>query len=87
VGLNLVNLGAGGVDEFVVGAAVRTSWATSSGWDTIATWLTANSTVAAPIRPANSRSASGGIAWSWVATRYQVGAIPTHDRLSRPGHP
>ena len=44
----------------VVGrAAVR---ATSPGWETIATWLDGISTVAAPMRAANCRSASGGIA-------------------------
>jgi len=30
--------------------------------------------VVAPMRRANSRSASGGMAWSWVATRYHVGS-------------
>jgi hypothetical protein len=45
------------------------SWATSSGWETIATWLDGTSTVVAPIRAANWRSASGGMAWSLVATR------------------
>src|SRR4029078_470378 len=47
---------------------------TSPGWETIATWLEAISTVAAPIRAANCRSASGGIASSFCATRYQVGS-------------
>src|SRR5438132_12180501 len=54
-------------------AAVSMSVATSSGWETIATWLDGTSTVVAPIRLANSRSASGGIAWSSAATRYQDG--------------
>src|SRR5258706_4115104 len=48
--------------------------ATSSGCDTIATWLAEISTVVAPIRAANWRSASGGIASSSFATRYQLGS-------------
>ena len=32
------------------------SWTTSSGWESIATWLVAASTVVAPIRAANWRS-------------------------------
>jgi hypothetical protein len=47
--------------------------ATASGWETMATCPEAISTVVAPIRPANWRSASGGIASSFWATRYQVG--------------
>jgi len=35
-----------------------------TGWETIATWLDGISTVVAPIRAANCRSASGGSAWS-----------------------
>jgi hypothetical protein len=45
------------------------SCTTSSGWDTIATWLDGISTVAAPMRAANWRSASGAIASSWAATK------------------
>ena len=55
-------------------AAVSMSSTTSSGWETIATWLVATSTVVAPMRWANSRSASGGIAWSPSATRYHDGS-------------
>src|SRR5512132_2528923 len=55
-------------------AAVLTSFATSSGCDTIATWLVETSTVVAPMRLANCRSASGGIAWSPSATRYHEGS-------------
>src|SRR2546427_11464763 len=55
-------------------AAFSISSATSSGWETIATWLDGISTVVAPIRDANMRSASGGIASSFCATRYQVGS-------------
>ena len=63
-------------DQWVVwtaSAAVLTSWATSSGWETIATWPAGTSTVLAPMRLANCRSASGGIAWSFSATRNQDG--------------
>src|SRR6266581_6827624 len=49
------------------------SCTTSCGWDTIATWLDGTSAVVAPIRAANWRSASGGMASSLAATRYQVG--------------
>src|SRR6201993_4922894 len=51
------------------------SWATSPGWETIGTWLEGISTVVAPMRLANRRSASGGIAWSSAATRYQDGSV------------
>ncbi len=37
----------------------------------MATWLAATSTVVAPMRPANRRSASGGMAWSSPATMNQ----------------
>src|SRR5260221_1581471 len=55
-------------------AAVLMSCTTSCGWETIATWLDGTSTVVAPMRLANRRSASGGIAWSSAATRYQDGS-------------
>src|SRR6266700_5696192 len=55
-------------------AAVSMSCTTSCGWETIATWLDGTSTVVAPIRLANRRSASGGIAWSSAATRNQDGS-------------
>src|SRR5437660_9790676 len=55
-------------------AAVSMSVATSSGCETIATWLDGTSTVVAPIRSANCRSASGGSASSLRATRYQEGS-------------
>src|SRR5712691_8631097 len=42
--------------------AVSMSFTTSSGWETIATWFVGTSTAVAPIRLANRRSASGGIA-------------------------
>src|SRR5690348_14871847 len=51
------------------------SWATSPGWETIATWLEGISTVVAPMRAANCRSASGGSASSPAATRYQDGRV------------
>src|SRR4051794_18173724 len=55
-------------------AAVLMSCTTSCGWETIATWLAGTSTVMAPMRLANRRSASGGSAWSSAATIYQVGS-------------
>src|SRR6266567_4008983 len=56
-----------------VSAAASMSWVTSAGWATMATWLEGTSMVVAPMRLANRRSASGGIAWSCVATRYHEG--------------
>src|SRR5207253_11346436 len=53
--------------------AVSMSCTTSCGWETIATWLDGTSTVAAPMRLANRRWASGGSAWPSAATRYQDG--------------
>ena len=55
-------------------AAVSIIVTTSPGWDTIATWFVGTSVVVAPIRAANCRSASGGIAWSPSATRNQDGS-------------
>src|SRR6266498_2617441 len=55
-------------------AAVSMSFTTSSGCETIATWFVGTSTVVAPMRLANRRSASGGIAWSPSATRNQDGS-------------
>src|SRR6266851_722123 len=57
-----------------VSAAAVINCVTSAGWETMATWLEGTSMVVAPMRLANSRSASGGMAWSWVATRYQDGS-------------
>src|SRR4029077_8719330 len=61
-------------------AGTGTAWAavlirstTSMGWETIATWLVGISTVVAPMRAANWRSASGGMTSSPVATMNQVG--------------
>src|SRR5258705_13034389 len=54
-------------------AASTMSSVTSAGCDTIATWLDGTSTVVAPMRLANWRSASGGIASSFCATRCQLG--------------
>src|SRR5207253_989233 len=48
--------------------AIWMSCTTSLGWDTIATWLAGTSTLVAPVRSANIRSTSGGIASSLVAT-------------------
>ena len=55
-------------------AAFLMSCSTSSGWETMATWLVAISTLVAPTRGANCRWASGGIAWSPSAMRNQVGS-------------
>src|SRR4029077_7239023 len=55
-------------------AADSISFTTSAGWETIARWPAGTSTVFAPIRLANMRSTSGGIASSLVATRYQLGS-------------
>src|SRR5229473_4756975 len=54
-------------------AAASINPTTSAGWDTIARWLEGTSIIVAPMRLANMRSASGGIASSLVATRYQEG--------------
>src|SRR5229473_3739232 len=54
-------------------AAASINRTTSAGWDTIARWPAGTSIVVAPMRLANMRSTSGGIASSLVATRYQVG--------------
>src|ERR1700723_195845 len=51
-------------------AACLISSVTACGWETIARWPDSTSVVVAPIRLANIRSASGGMAWSPVATRY-----------------
>ena len=65
-------------DARAVGAAVQRcpeqARRTSSGWETIATWFEETSTVVAPMRLANSRSASGGIAWSPSAIRNHDGS-------------
>jgi hypothetical protein len=53
----VTNLGAIGT----VLAAFLTSRVTSSGWETMATWLDGISMVTAPMRPANWGSASGGL--------------------------
>src|SRR4051812_43994812 len=55
-------------------AAVSMSSTTWSGCEIIGTWLEATSTVVAPMRWANWRSPSGGIASSFSATMYQVGS-------------
>src|SRR5260370_25715152 len=55
-------------------AAALMSCTTSSGWETIATWLDGTSMVVAPMRLANRRWGSGGSAWSSAATRYQDGS-------------
>src|ERR1700722_19101111 len=54
--------------------AASISATASSGWETIATWPDATSMVVAPMRLANERSASGGMASSFVATMYHEGS-------------
>src|SRR5712691_5535366 len=56
-------------------AALRIRSVTAPGWDTIAAWDESIWTVWACIRAAMKRSAAGGIAWSWLATRYQDGMV------------
>src|SRR5467141_3027394 len=53
-----------------IDAAASMSVTTSLGWLTITRWPAATSTVCAPIRLANIRSASDGMASSFLATRY-----------------
>src|SRR6266852_2364471 len=55
-------------------AAFAINCVTSVGCETIATWLEGISVVVAPIRVANWRSAAGGSASSFWATRYQDGS-------------
>src|SRR3989442_8438201 len=55
-------------------AAVWMSRTTSLACETMATWLEWTSTVSASMRLANRRWASGGMASSFVATRYQAGS-------------
>ena len=72
---------------YLVQVAADTAWAavlmscnTSSGRETMATWLVGTSTVVAPMRAANCRWASDGITWSPSATRNQDGSA-LHPRL------
>ena len=51
------------------------SFVTASGRLSIGTCEVVSSTVVAPARAAIARSASGGIAWSFVATTYQDGML------------
>src|SRR5260221_12819154 len=55
-------------------AAALMSCTTSSGWETIATWLDGTSMGVAPIRLANRRWAAGGSAWSSTGASYQDGS-------------
>src|SRR5712691_10022079 len=56
-------------------AALRIRSVTAPGWETMAAWDELIWTVRACIRAAMKRSAAGGIAWSWLATRYQEGMV------------
>src|ERR687891_2068471 len=51
------------------------SWVAASGWDTNETWEAATSTMVALARSAMNRWRAGGIALSWVPSRYQHGSV------------
>jgi hypothetical protein len=53
-------------------AALTMTSATASGCDSIGTCELSKTSVSAPIRLAESRSASGGMVCSFVATMYQL---------------
>src|SRR5258708_39550739 len=67
--------GAGPRSQRAAWAALRIRSVTAPGWETIAAWDESIWTVWACIRAAMKRSAAGGIAWSWLATRYQDGMV------------
>ena len=51
------------------------SWVAASGWDTNETWEAGTSTMVALARSAMNRCSAGGIALSWVPSRYQHGSV------------
>ena len=51
------------------------SWVAASGWDRNETWEAATSTIVAFARSAMNRCSAGGIALSWVPSRYQHGSV------------
>ena len=51
------------------------SWVAASGWDTNETCEAATSTILALARSAMNRCRAGGIAWSWVPSKYQHGNL------------
>ena len=56
-------------------AASRISRVVASGFEIIGTWDARTSTTVAPARWAMNRWVAGGIALSWVATRYHEGIV------------
>src|SRR3954466_6390858 len=59
----------------VASTACRTSWVAASGWDTNETCEAGTSTIVAFARSAMNRWSAGGIALSWVPSRYQHGSV------------
>ena len=51
------------------------SWVAASDWDTNETCEAATSTIVALARSAMNRCNAGGIARSWVPSRYQHGSV------------
>jgi 3-hydroxy-3-methylglutaryl CoA synthase len=51
------------------------SWVAASGWDTNETCEAGTSTIVASARSAMNRWSAGGIALSWVPSRYQHGSV------------
>src|ERR671911_3132233 len=59
----------------VASTACRMSWVAASGWDRNETCEAATSTIVALARSAMNRWSAGGIALSWVPSRYQHGSV------------
>jgi hypothetical protein len=59
----------------VASTAARMSWVAASGWDTNDTCEAATSTIVAFARSAMNRCNAGGIALSWVPSKYQHGYV------------
>src|SRR5258708_23597145 len=68
-------------------AAARMTSITTSGCDSMGTWLLATSVTLAPIRFAKNRSKSGGTVRSFLPTMYQLGfdfqAVPPAFALNK----
>src|SRR5262249_18866838 len=56
-------------------AASRITPMTTSGWESIGTWLLATSVTLAPMRFETQRCRSGWTVWSPVASKYQLGLL------------
>jgi len=63
------------------GRALRITSMTTSGWESIGTWLLATSVIVAPMRLETQRWRSGCTVWSCVARTYQLG-FDFHAMLS-----